>query len=150
MTMPGRYIDTVIETFYDSFCGPPGQERNWDPMCALFMPGAHITRADVPEDGCTESIRLYVREFAESIEGFLEKNGFYGLEIARRTEMSGNLASVLSVYEGRFNLNDEEPFRRGTNRIRLYHDGDRWWITNMLLREFRDDDLYPANQQSIR
>ena len=107
-------------------------------------------RADVPEDGCTESVRLYVREFAESIEGFLEKNGFYGLEIARRTQMSGNLANVLSVYEGRFDLNDEEPFRRGTNRIRLYHDGDRWWITNMLLREFRDDDLYPANQQSMR
>ena len=138
---PGRYIDTVIETLYDSFCGPPGQERNWDAMCALFMPGAQIMRADMPENGCSQSVLLSLESFIESIAGFFDRKGFYGREIARRTEMSGNLAKVLSVYEGRFKPDDQDPFRRGTNKIRLYHDGERWWIVNMLLREFRDEDL---------
>lgn len=141
MEIPGKYIDTVIETLYDSFCGPAGQERNWDQMCALFMPGSHIMRADMPENGCSNSVLLGINEFIASIAGFLDQRGFYGNEVARRTEMSGNLAKVLSVYEGRFNPDDEKPFRKGANEIRLYCDGQRWWIVNMLLREFRDDDL---------
>ncbi len=86
---------------------------------------------------------MKIREFATSIEAFLEKKGYYGQEIVRRTEMSGNLARVLSVYEGRFDPNDKLPFRKGTNEIQLYHDGERWWILNMLLRDYRDEDLVP-------
>ena len=141
MTMPGKYIDTVMATLYDSFSGPAGQHRNWEQFYALFIPDAQILRADIPEGGCTKSVRLSVHAFVDSIEGFLEKKGYYGWEVARRTEMHGNLAKVLSVYEGRFALDDVEPFRKGTNKIRLYHDGERWWIVNMLLRAYREDDL---------
>ncbi len=140
-TSPGKYIDTLIETLYASFCGPVGQKRNWDQLCALFIPGAQILRADLSERGCSKSARAEVREFATAIEAFLENNGFYGQEVVRRTEMSGNLAKVMSVYEGRFDPGDNLPFRKGTSEIRLYHDGERWWIVNMLLREYRDDDL---------
>ncbi len=140
--MTAKEIDSLIDTLYASVSGPPGLKRDWDQMRTLFVPGAQITRFDVPEGGCTESVMLGIKEFIASIEGFLDQNGFYGNEIVRRTEVSGNLAKVHSVYEGRFSPYDHEPFRRGTNWIRLYHDGDRWRITNMLLREFREDDLF--------
>ncbi len=136
-----KYIDTVIESLYASFCGPAGQKRNWDQLCALFIPGAQILRADAWENGCSQSARMAVLEFATSIEAFLEKKGYFGHEVVRRTEMSGNLAKVLSVYEGRFTPQDDLPFKKGTNEIRLYHDGERWWIVNMLLRECRADDF---------
>jgi hypothetical protein len=138
---PSKYIDTVIEALYASFCGPAGQKRNWDELFALFIPGAQILRADVAEGGCSQATRMEVREFAGSIEAFIEQKGYFGLELLRRTEMSGSLAKVLSVYEGRFDPHDHLPFRKGTSEIRLYHDGERWWIVNMLLREYRDDDL---------
>ncbi len=137
---PGRYIDTLIETLYDSFSGPAGQKRDWHRLRALFIPGAQILRADIAEGGCSQSARMEIREFTTSIESFLEKKGYYGLEVLRRTEMSGSLANVLSVYEGRFDPRDNLPFRKGTGEIRLYHDGERWWIVNMLLREYREDD----------
>jgi len=54
--------------------------------------------------------------------------------------MYGNLATVVSVFEGRYDPDDKEPFRCGTTELRLYHDGQRWWIVNMLLREYREED----------
>ena len=132
--MPGKDIDTLVDTLYDSVSGPPGLKRDWDEMCTLFIPGADIMRTDVPEGGCTELKHLGVIEFFESIEGFMDQKGFYGKEIDRRTETNGNFAKVVSVYEGRFDPNDKEPFRLGTNTLRLYNDGRRWWIFTMLVQ----------------
>lgn len=126
--IPGKDIDSLIDTLHDCFNGPPGWKRDWDLMNTLFIPGAQTVRFDVPEYGCTESVMMGIKEFINSIEGFLDQKGFYGKEVYRRIETSGNLAKVHSVYEGRFDPDDQEPFRRGTNWIRLYHDGIIWWI----------------------
>jgi len=141
LAVPGKYIDMVIETLYDSVCGPAGCERNWDQLRTLFLPGARIMRADVSEEGAHLSVLLDVEEFIASIAGFLQQKGFFGREAVRRTEISGNIAKVISVFEGRFNPDDRDPFRRGTTEMGLYHDGHRWWIVNMLLREYRREDL---------
>ena len=115
----GEDIDHLIDTLYDCINGPPGLKRDWDLMHTLFIHGAEIIRTDVPEGGCTELSHMGVEEFIDSVEGFLDKKGFYGNEFHRRVETSGNLAKVLSAYEGRFDPNDLEPFRRGTNVISL-------------------------------
>ena len=145
---PGKYIDTVIESLYDSLGGPAGCERNWDQMLTLFLPGAHIMRADVSDGDDPQSIVLGIKEFIASIVGVLDQKGFFGQEIARRTEMSGNIANVFSTYEARFDFDDQEPFRRGTNKIQLYHDGQRWWIINMLLDIERNDEPPPKVSQT--
>jgi hypothetical protein len=98
-------------------------------------------RADVPEGGGTHLVPLGTKEFIASIEGFLYQKGFYGKALGRRKELSGSQAKVISVYEGRIKPDDPAPFRRGTNKMTLHHDGFRWWIISLLLREFRDDDL---------
>lgn len=146
--MPGRYIDSIIETLYGSISGPASKERNWDQMRTLFLPGSRIMRADVSEEGCHLSVLLEINEFIESIAGFLCQRGFYGREVVRRTEISGSIAKVVSVYEGRFDPDDQKPFRRGTTELKLYNDGQRWWIVNMLLREYRREDRFSSFSRS--
>ena len=143
MSVPGKYIDTVIETLYDSVCASAGCEGNRDQMLALFLPGARIMRADVSEEGSYLSALLDVKEFMASMAGSSHQSERYWRETIRRTEMSGNLARAVSIYEGCFEQDDQKPFRRGTIEMRLYNDGQRWWIVNMLLREFRKEDLFP-------
>ena len=138
-TMPGRRIDSIIETLYASICGASGQERNWDRLRELFLPGARIYRADVSKGGCSQAGAGTIEEIIETISGLSEDNCFAAREIARHTEASGNFAKVLSTYEVRYRPEDEKPFRRGRNRIQLYHDGRRWRIMNMLLCDYRCD-----------
>jgi hypothetical protein len=60
----------------------------------------------------------------------VEKAGFYESEIARRTEVFGNIAHVFSTYESR-RAKADAPFARGINSIQLLKDGDRWWIVTI-------------------
>lgn len=62
-------IDSIIDALYDSICGPAGQKRDWHTMRTLFIPGARILRADVPEGGGTHLVQLGTNEFVASIEG---------------------------------------------------------------------------------
>jgi hypothetical protein len=144
--MIGRYIDSVIETLYNSFCGRSGQGRNWDRLRALFLPGARIYRADVSKDGCSQAGAGYIEEIVETMSGALEENCFSAMELARHTEKFGSFAKVLSTYEVRYRAEDAKPFRRGKNRIQLYHDGQRWWIMSMLLCDYRCDKLPPEER----
>ena len=148
MSVPGKYIDTVIETLYDSVRASAECEDNGDQMLALFLPGARIMRADVSEEGSYLSALLEVEEFMASMAGSFYQKERYWRETIRRTEMSGNLAKAVSVYEGCLEQDDQKPFRRGTIEMRLYNDGQRWWIVNMLLREFRKEDLLPEFDRS--
>ena len=141
LSVQGKYIDTVIETLYDSVCASAGCEGHGDQMLALFLPGARIMRADVSEEGSYLSALLDVKGFMASMAGSPRQKERYWRETIRRTEMSGNLAKAVSVYEGCLKQDDPEPFRRGTIEMRLYNDGQRWWIVNMLLREYRPEDL---------
>jgi hypothetical protein len=59
---------------------------------------------------------------------FLEGQGFFERETARRTEQFGHIAHVFSTYEARQKSDDARPFMRGINSIQLVNDGKRWWI----------------------
>lgn len=145
-TMPGRYIGSIIETLYDSICGKSGQGPDWDKLRELFIPGARIYRADVSKAGCSQAGAGYIEEIIETISGSFEDNCFTAMELARHTDTSGNFAKVLSTYEVRYRPEDSKPFRRGKNRIQLYHDGRRWRIMSMLLCDYRCDNL-PSEEQ---
>jgi len=145
-TVAGRYIDSIIETLYDSFCGSSGQGRDWEKLRGLFLPGARIYRADVSKDGCAQAGAGYIEEIIETMNGAFEDNCFSAMELARHTEKSGSFAKVFSTYEVRYRPEDSRPFRRGKNRIQLYNDGRRWWIMSMLLCDYECDKL-PSEEQ---
>jgi hypothetical protein len=113
----------------DSISGPPGK-RDWDRERSLFIPGAPLipTAKDVGE---IAPHMLDIDGFIARVCDYVEKNGFYEKEIARRTEQFDQIAHVWSTYESRHKANDSEPFMRGINSIQLFYDESCWWIVSI-------------------
>lgn len=129
-------IDAIIAAAYDVISGPAGKKRDWDRERSLFLPAARLIptsgNAGVTSlAGKLEPQTLDVGGYIERTREYLEKNGFYEKEIARRIEQFGSIAHVWSTYESRHHPEDGEPFMRGINSIQLFFDGDRWWIVTI-------------------
>jgi hypothetical protein len=110
----------------------------------LYFPGARL----IPTARAGENVDLApqildVDGFIARVEPYFEKNGFYEMEIARRTEQFGRLAQVWSTYESRHDPADPEPYMRGINSIQLFNDGKRWWILNIYWQQESDEDPIP-------
>lgn len=136
-------IPSLIEALYDSISGPAGQERKWDRMRSLFFSDARLIRTTVEESGTPQALVMDVEAYIENTSVLLRGHGFYEWEIARRIDRFGNIAHVLSTYEARHHRDDREPFKRGINSIQLFHDGERWWIVNMIWDNEREDNPVP-------
>ena len=137
-------IDAIIVAAYDSISGPAGKKRDWDRERSLYFPGARlIPTAKAGENSDLAPQILDVDGFIARVEPYFEKNGFYEMEIARRTEQFGHLAQVWSTYESRHDPADPEPYMRGINSIQLFNDGHRWWIVNIYWQQESDQDPIP-------
>lgn len=124
-------IDAIVSAIYDVISGPPTQKRDWARMRALFVPGAKLIPTGMHPDGKVGVRMLGLEEYISRSEPFMEKEGFFESELARRTEEFGNIAHVWSTYESRHGKGDK-PFARGINSIQLMNDGQRWWVVNIL------------------
>jgi hypothetical protein len=119
-------IDAIMKAVYDVISGDAGVKRDWDRFRTLFHPSARlIPTGKNPTTGVTGA-----RAFTAS-SPLLEKDGFFEKEIARRSEVYGNIAQVFSTYESRHKSSDEKPFTRGINSFQLLNDGKRWWIVTI-------------------
>jgi hypothetical protein len=129
-------IDTIVAAAYESISGPAGSKRDWNRLRSLFIPGARLipTAKKTGETNAGAEIApqlLDIDGFIARVTDYVETNGFFEREIARRTEQFGRIAHVWSTYESRREANDPEPFMRGINSIQLFHDGKRWWIVSI-------------------
>lgn len=136
-------LDSIIAALYDVISGPAGRRRDWDRFHSLFAPGARLiptaarrppgTPADAPLTGNEEYVprALTPDEYVERSGPFLEGQGFFERETARRTEQFGHIAHAFSTYEGKRKQDDKKPFVRGINSIQLVNDGRRWWIVTV-------------------
>lgn len=134
-------IDAIIAALYDVISGPAGARRDWGRDRHLFMPQARLIRTGKKPDGSVRYQVMTVDEFAADADPILQK-GFYEIEIARITEMFGNIAHAFSTYESRHRPG-EAPFSRGINSIQLLNDGQRWWVTAMVWDAERGDNAIP-------
>ena len=100
-------IDAIIAAIYDVISGPAG-ERDWERDRHLFLPQARLIRTGKRPDGSVRYQVMTVDEFAADAAPILEK-GFYETEIARTTEIFGNIAHAFSTYESRHRP-QEAPF----------------------------------------
>jgi len=128
-------IDAIITAAYDSISGPPGK-RDWNRERSLFIPGARLiptaeNAGEMSPGGEITPHMLDIDGFIARVGDYLEKNGFFEHEIARRREQFGHIAHVWSTYESRYTVDDPEPFMRGINSIQLFNDGNRWWILSI-------------------
>jgi hypothetical protein len=136
-------LDGIIAAVYEVISGPAGQKRDWERMRSLFAPGARLipTAAVRPEGSSPDAPLtgdephaaqvLDVDGYIARAGKYLEENGFFESEFARRVETYGHIAHAWSTYESRHTAEDPEPFARGINSIQLMHDGRRWWLVTI-------------------
>ena len=140
-------IDAIVTAAYDSISGSAGQ-RDWNRVRSLFIPGARLIPTGSAPGAMNANDKIAPQVL--DIEGYivrsadyLEKNGFFEREIARRTEQFGHIAHVWSTYESRHKTDDPRPFMRGINSIQLMHDGARWWIVTIYWQHEGPDNPIP-------
>jgi hypothetical protein len=122
-------IDAIIKAVYDVISGDAGQPRDWDRMRSLFHRDARlIPSGKNPNTGVFGARAMTPDDYIRRNEPFFAKEGFYEREVARRTEIFGNIAHAFSTYESFHKKDEKTPFMRGINSIQLLNDGKRWWI----------------------
>lgn len=124
-------IDAIVAALYDVISGPIGQKRDWNRLRSLFASGARLIPTAMRPNGETGLRVLDVDGYIASAGPYLEENGFFEREIARRTERFGNIAHVLSTYDSRRDSDDAKPFSRGVNSIQLAYERNRWWVVTI-------------------
>ena len=135
--------EAIVAAVYDVISGPAGKKRNWDRMRTLFVPDARmIPTAKRPSGESTRRV-LTVEEYIANSGPFLEKDGFFEMEIGKKTEQFGNIVHVFSTYESKRTLTDEKPFMRGINSFQLWYDGKRWWVITILWQSESKDTPIP-------
>ena len=132
-------MEAIIKALYDVISGPAGQQRNWDRMRSLFIPGARL----IPAGGAAPRV-LTVDDYITAAGPGLERNGFFEREVSNKVEMFGHITHTFSTYESRRTAADEKPFARGINSIQLFSDGTRWWIVTVYWDSERPNNQIPA------
>ena len=136
-------LDAIVAALYDVISGPIGQQRDWDRMRNLFVPGARLIPAVYKPDSVPTLRQWTMDEYITRAGPLLEKNGFFEREIARQVDEYGGVVQAFSTYESRHNADDPKPFVRGINSIQLFNDGRRWWVVTVLWEGERPDNPIP-------
>lgn len=125
-----KSADAILAALYDVISGPAGEKRDWDRMKSLFIPEGKLVPS-FKRDGKVQYLHWSVQEYIDRAGASLERDGFFEVEVSRKTEAYGTISHVFSTYESRRTLADEKPFARGINSIQLLNGGDRWWIVSV-------------------
>lgn len=133
----------IVAAVYASISGAAGEARDWDRFRSLFAPDARLIPSGRRPDGTAGHRAMAVEEYIEGASRAFAENGFHEREIHAVTERFGDIAHVFSTYESRRSPDDAEPFQRGINSFQLWHDGERWWIVNILWHGERDGAPIP-------
>lgn len=123
-------VDAIITAVYESISGAAGEERDWDRFRHMFAKGAQLIPVGVRPD-TVAAVFNSVEDYIALVTPYFMQNGFFEVEITRKSERYGNILHTFSSYESRRNADDPEPFARGINSFQLLHDGNRWWIVNI-------------------
>ncbi len=122
-------IDGIMKAVYDVISGDAGQKRDWDRFRSLFYKDARLIPAGKnPTTKVVGANSVTPEEFIAQSSPSMEKEGFFEREIARHTDVYGNIAQVFSTYASYHKAGDKTPFARGINSFQLLNDGKRWWV----------------------
>ena len=141
-------IESIVAALYDVISGPAGKKRDWDRMRSLFVPYGRLIPVGRRANGEMGNRAMTVDEYIAGSAKFLEDNGFFEREVARRTERFGNIAHIFSTYESKHKADDPKPFTRGINSIQLMNDGKRWWIVTVFWQGEAADNPLPEKYLS--
>ena len=124
-------IESLITASYETISGDVGVPRQWGRERTLNDPHARFVSAEVDsKTGATKIWQTTDQEFADQSDAMMVKEGFTERELGHVIHRYGNVASVLSSYEGKSARTGKAD--RGVNIFELYNDGKRWWILSIV------------------
>jgi len=135
-------IDGMVRAWYDIVSGPAGESRNWARDSTLYLPGVRFVIVGDDRVGAERATVTDHGTFARQSSPGFEREGFFEQEIHRVTQRVGSVAYLLSTYEWR-RAPDGPVGGRGVNSISLFHDGERWWITQAMWSDETPDNPIP-------
>ena len=142
--------DAIVDAAYDVISVANQENLDWDRFRSLFLPEARLIPTRRVEGGGAGYRAFTVEEFVKRntprVQQLIEL-GFVEREIHAETERFGDIAHVFSTYESILTAEGSEPVDRGINSFQLWHDGDRWWIVNIMWHEEREDMSIPERYQ---
>jgi hypothetical protein len=137
-------IDAIVKAVYEVISGEAGEQRDWNRFRSLFHSQARmIPTGKNPQNGMVGARPLTPEEYVQRSEPFMMKEGFFEKEIARRTEVYGNIAHVFSTYESFHKKGDAKPFMRGINSIQLLNNGKRWLVMSIYWQQETPENPLP-------
>jgi hypothetical protein len=142
--------EAVVLALYETISGPAERERerDWARLRTLVSPDAtfRLVRWFYPDQVVEELRRWSAEKFIEAGKLFWHDSGFWEREVWSRTEHFGNVAHVLSAYEGRVGSPESEPVTRGVNSFQLVRAGDRWWLVSTVWDIETADNRVPMTE----
>ena len=137
-------IEGIVKASYETISGGVGVPRQWGRDESLFDPNVRFVAIERdPKSGAIVAMITNHQEFVDSTDAALVKDGFTERELGHKVERYGNVATVLSSYEGK-NASDGKVVTRGVNIFQLYFDGKRWWILSMVWDRETPQNPIPA------
>ena len=138
-------MDAIMKAVYDVISGEAGQKRDWNRFRSLFHPNARlIPSGKNAQTGAVGARAFTPEEYITRSAPFMEKEGFFEREIARRADIYGNIAQVFSTYASYHKADDKKPFARGINSFQLLNDGKRWWVVTIYWQGETPESPLPA------
>ena len=131
-----------MTAFYNTISGDGG-EQDWARAARLFHPDGRMVRTRI-EQGQPRAWVFSHDAYVESTRALLAGQSFYEIETAREVVQFGQIAQVFSTYEARSTPTSAELIFRGVNMAHLWHDGERWWIMNVIWDNEREGVTLPA------
>lgn len=142
-------VGAVVAAVYDVISGPAGQEREWDRMRSLFIPGGRLIPTFRDSSGSWRHRVMSVDEWITGVDPVLVRNGFFERELHRVAERYGNIVHLFSTYDSKRSP-EAEPFARGINSFQLLYDGSRGWVVTIFWQGESLDYPIPAEYLSTR
>jgi hypothetical protein len=139
-------IEGIVKASYETISGGVGVPRQWGRDRTLFDPNSRSVAVGVnAKTGAVTTRGSTEQEFADESDASMVKDGFTERELKHVITRYGNVATVLSSYEGGDAAGKSNT--RGVNIFQLYFDGKRWWILSMVWDEERPGNPIPPELQ---
>jgi hypothetical protein len=130
-------IDHLTERFYESVCYSAEHFPNVDQLQELFYGSGQLINNNLEPP-----VHFTVQTFAHAIMGQIEKGNteyFVQQEISDQTEIFGNMAQRISVFEYSF-VKDTPNWKRGVSFLQYICIDNEWRIISIIWT-FEKDDL---------
>lgn len=139
-----RSPEAIVIADLECISGGVGVARQWGRNAALYDAHARfVAMSSDPKTGAVHQDSSSVQEYADKSDASLVKQGFTEHELGHVVHRYGNVATVLSSYEGTYTATGKIE-ARGVNIYQLYFDGKRWWILSVVWDEERAGNPIPA------